>query len=117
MVGGSYEFLVDGIFVRPRADSNVYSTTALLANDRVTVRVFDQNTAAAPEGCSAESDAITILITAVPTLTVTSTALGNEICAGDAITANASIAGATYDFTINGVSYQNNTTQSFDPRA
>ena len=119
LVGGSYEFLVDGILVRPRADSNVYSTTALLANDRVTVRVFDQNTAAAPEGCSAESDAITILITAVPTLTVTSTALGNEICTGDAITffANASIAGATYDFTINGVSYQNSTTQSFDPRA
>ena len=74
----------------------------------MTVRVFDQNTAAAPEGCSAESDAITILITAVPTLTVTSTALGNEICTGDAITffANASIAGATYDY-LNGVSYQN----------
>ena len=48
---------------------------------------------------------------------MTSTALGNEICTGDAITffANASIAGATYDFTINGVSYQNSTTQSFDP--
>ena len=117
VAGGSYEFLVDGILVRPRADSNIYSTTALLANDRVTVRVFDQNAVAAPEGCSAESDAITILITAVPTLTVTSTALGNEICTGDAITffANASIAGATYDFMINGVSYQNSTTQLFDP--
>ena len=117
VAGGSYEFLVDGIVVRPRADSNVYSTTALLANDRVTVRVFDQNTVAAPEGCSAESDAISILITAVPTLTVTSTALGNEICTGDAITffANASIAGGTYDFMINGVSYQNSTTQLFDP--
>jgi hypothetical protein len=117
VAGGSYEFLVDGIVVRPRADSNVYSTTALLANDRVTVRVFDQNAVAAPEGCSAESDGITILITAVPTLTVTSTALGNEICTGDAITffANASIAGATYDFMINGVSYQNSTTQLFDP--
>ena len=80
VAGGSYEFLVDGIVVRPRADSDVYSTTALLAGNQVTVRVFDQNTAAAPEGCSAESDAITILITAVPTLTVTSTALGNEIC-------------------------------------
>ena len=39
VAGGSYEFLVDGIVVRPRADSNVYSTTALLANNRVTVRL------------------------------------------------------------------------------
>ena len=117
VAGGSYEFLVDGIVLRSRADSNVYSTTALIANNQVTVRVFDQNTAAAPAGCFAESDAIDILITAAPTLTVTSTAIGNEICEGDTPTffANASIAGATYDFMINGVSYQNSTTQSFDP--
>ena len=43
--------------VRPRADSNVYTTTALLANNRVTVRVYDKNTAADPAGCSADSDA------------------------------------------------------------
>ena len=117
VVGGSYTFLVDGIIVRPRADSNVYTTTALLAGEAVTVEVFDQNTASAPAGCSEVSDAINILITPVPTLTVTSTALGNEICEGDSITffANASIAGATYDFMVNGVSYQSSTSQSFDP--
>ena len=119
VTGGSYTFLVDGIIVRPRADSNVYTTTALLAGEAVTVEVFDQNTAAAPAGCSDVSDAINILVTAVPTLTVTSTALGNEICTGDAITffANASVAGATYDFMVNGVSYQNGAGQSFDPAA
>ena len=119
VAGGSYEFYVDSVLVRPRADSNVYSTTALLAGNQVTVRVFDQNTAAAPAGCSEESAAIDILITAVPTLTVTSTALGNEICEGEAITffANASIAGATYDFMVNSVSYQNAATQTFDPAA
>ena len=119
VAGGSYEFYVDSVLVRPRADSNVYSTTALLAGNQVTVRVFDQNTAAAPAGCSEESAAIDILVTAVPTLTVTSTALGNEICEGEAITffANASIAGATYDFMVNSVSYQNAATQTFDPAA
>ena len=119
VAGGSYRFLVDGIEVRARADSNVYSTTALLAGEAVTVEVFDQNTAAAPAGCSDVSDAINILVTAVPTITVTSTALGNEICTGDAITffANASIAGATYDFEVNSVSIQNSTSQSFDPAA
>ena len=72
-----------------------------------------------PAGCSEESAAIDILVTAVPTLTVTSTALGNEICEGDSITffANASIAGATYDFEVNGFSYQNGPGQSFDPGA
>ena len=79
VTGGSYIFKVDGITVRPRADSNVYTTTALLAGEAVTVEVFDQNTASAA-GCSEESAAIDILVTAVPTLTVTSTALGNEIC-------------------------------------
>ena len=119
IVGVSYNFLVDGIIVLPRADSNVYTTTALLAGEAVTVEVFDQNTAAAPAGCSDVSDAINILVTAVPTLTVTSTALGNEICTGDAITffANASIAGADYDFMVNGVSYQNGAGQTFDPAA
>ena len=119
VAGGSYRFLVDGIEVRARADSNVYSTTALLAGEAVTVEVFDQNTAAAPAGCSDVSDAINILVTAVPTITVTSTALGNEICTGDAITffANASVAGATYDFEVNSVSIQNSTSQSFDPAA
>ena len=34
VVGGSYTFLVDGIIVRARADSNVYTTTALLAGER-----------------------------------------------------------------------------------
>ena len=88
-----------------------------MAGEAVTVEVFDQNTASAPAGCSEVSDAINILITPVPTLTVTSTALGNEICEGDSITffANASIAGATYDFMVNGVSYQSSTSQSFDP--
>ena len=117
--GNSYEFYVDGILERPRADSNVYTTTALIAGNRVTVRAFDQNTASAPAGCSDESDAINILVTAVPTLTVTSTALGNEICEGEAITffANASVAGATYDFMINGISRQTGASQSFDPGA
>ena len=52
-------------------------------------------------------------------MTVTSTALGNEICEGDAITffANASVAGATYDFMVNSVSYQDGASQSFDPAA
>ena len=38
---------------------------------------------------------------------------------GDSITffANASVAGATYDFMVNGFSYQNGTGQSFDPAA
>ena len=117
VTGGSYEFLVDGITVRPRADSNVYTTTALLATNRVTVRVFDQNTAADPLGCSADSDAINILITAVPTLTVTSTVLGNEICEGEAITffANASIPGVNYTFRLNGVLGKMGASQSFDP--
>ncbi len=119
VAGGSYEFYVDGISVRARADSNVYSTTALNAGNEVTVVVFDQDTVSAPEGCSAESDSITIATTPVPTLTVTSTAIGNEICTGDAITffANASIAGANYDFEVNGVSYQSGANQSFDPGA
>ncbi|MGB1449602.1 MAG: beta strand repeat-containing protein, partial [Flavobacteriaceae bacterium] len=119
VAGGSYEFYVDSVLVRARADSNVYSTTALNAGNEVTVVVFDQDTASAPAGCSAESDAITIVTTPVPTLTVTSTALGNEICVGDSITffANASIAGASYDFEVNGVSRQNGLSQSFDPSA
>ena len=52
-------------------------------------------------------------------LTVTSTALGNEICAGDTPTffANASIAGSNYIFRLNGVLLQNSTSQSFDPLA
>ena len=114
----SYEFYVDRVLVRPRADNNVYSTTALAAN-QVTVRVFDQNTAAAPAGCSEESEAINMLMTAVPTLTVTSTALKQRNLSGQAITffANASAMRATYDFTINSVSYQNSTTQTFDPES
>ena len=116
VTGGSYEFLIDDIIVRPRADSNVFTTTALIANNQVTVRVFDQNTASGA-GCSEESAAIGILITAVPTLTVTSTALGNEICEGDAITffANASIVGVNYTFRLNGVLLQNGATPTFDP--
>ena len=117
VAGASYEFTIDGAVVRARADSNVYTTTALIAGQQVGVRVFDQLTAAAPAGCSADSASITIAVTPVPTLTVTSTAFGNEICAGDAITfyANASIAGANYEFSIDGVSFQNSTVQSFDP--
>ena len=116
---GSYEFFINGGQVRARADSNVYTTTSLLAGDQVTVRVYDRLTAAAPAGCSDDSAPFNILITPVPTLTVTSTALGNEICAGDPVTfyANASIAGANYVFTINGTTFQNSTTQSFDPLA
>ena len=114
---GSYEFFINGGQVRARADSNVYTTTSLLAGDQVTVRVYDRLTAAAPAGCSDDSAPFNILITPVPTLTVTSTALGNEICAGDPVTfyANASIAGATYDFYVNSVLEQSSTTQSFDP--
>ena len=52
VTGGSYEFLVDGITVRPRADSNVYTTTAF-GNESSNSKVFDQNTAADPLGCSA----------------------------------------------------------------
>ena len=118
VTGGSYEFLVDGIIVRPRSDSNVYTTTSLIASNKVTARVFDQNTAADPLGCSADSDPINILITAVPTLTVTSTSLGNEICENDPITffANASIVGVNYTFRLNGVLLQDGVNQSFNPR-
>ena len=74
-------------------------------------------TAAAPAGCSDVFIGLQHIGYPVPTLTVTSTALGNEICAGDPVTfcANASIAGATYDFYINSVLEQSSTTQSFDP--
>ena len=119
VAGASYEFTIDGAVVRPRADSNVYTTTALIAGQQVGVRVFDQLAAAAPAGCSADSASITIAVTPVPTLTVTSTAFGNEICAGDTVTffANASIPGADYVFRLNGVLLQNGATQSFDPAA
>ena len=45
---GSYEFFINGGQVRARADSNVYTTTSLIAGDQVTVRVYDRLTAAAP---------------------------------------------------------------------
>ena len=116
---GSYEFFVNGGQVRARADSNVYTTTSLIAGDQVTVRVYDRLAAAAPAGCEADSPAFTIAVTPVPTLTVTSSVFGNEICAGDPVTffANASLAGATYDFYVNSNLEQSSTTQSFDPGA
>ena len=87
--------------------------------DRATVRVYDRLVAAAPAGCEADSPAFTIAVTPVPTLTVTSSVFGNEICAGDPVTffANASLAGATYDFYVNSNLEQSSTTQSFDPGA
>ena len=74
VAGASYAFLIDGAIVRARADSNVYTTTALIAGQQVAVRVFDQLVALAPAGCSADSASITIAVTPVPTVTVTSTA-------------------------------------------
>ena len=120
VAGASYAFLIDGAIVRARADSNVYTTTALIAGQQVAVRVFDQLVALAPAGCSADSASITIAVTPVPTVTVTSTAIGlfgNEICTGDAVTffANGSVGGANYEFFINSISIQSSSTQSFDP--
>ena len=120
VAGASYAFLIDGAIVRARADSNVYTTTALIAGQQVAVRVFDQLVALAPAGCSADSASITIAVTPVPTVTVTSTAIGlfgNEICTGDAVTffANGSVGGANYEFFVNSISIQSSSTQSFDP--
>ncbi|MDA8924197.1 hypothetical protein N9I41_04295, partial [Flavobacteriaceae bacterium] len=61
VAGGSYVFTIGGAIVRARADSNVYTTTALIAGDQVGVRVFNGLTADTA-ACSTDSASITIAV-------------------------------------------------------
>ena len=96
----SYEFFLNGISVRARGPSAVYTNTALVAGNFVTAAVYTSLTG----GCSSTTERIRIQTTTPPVIGFGRVGGGLTVCTGDAITlqATSSLAGSTYDFSIQG---------------
>ncbi|MGY8867271.1 MAG: hypothetical protein ACKVJK_16870, partial [Methylophagaceae bacterium] len=115
--GSSFEFLLNGVLVGARADSNLYTATNLLEGDLVNVVVYDQPTSAAVSGCFATSESIVIAIAPVPNVTLSTSDNSEVHCEGDTITfiGNSSIEGSIFEFFVNGIAFQTGSDSSFNP--
>jgi uncharacterized cupredoxin-like copper-binding protein len=102
----NYEFFVNSISVQ-NSTSNIYLTTGLLDGQIVTVKVTTASS------CSAISAGITTSVTNLA-VTLSSSDADNIICPGETITFTANSATATgFEFFVDGVSVQNNTTNTY----
>jgi hypothetical protein len=95
--GNEYEFFVNGTPVQAQSATATFSTTTLVNNDVVTVKVTNTAT-----GCSATSTGVTITVNALPIPTLGSDDSDNRVCSGNTVTFNATGANE-YIFLIDGV--------------
>jgi hypothetical protein len=112
--GLSWEFMTaGGTVLQARSTSDTFSSTLLVNNDTVKVRVFDQVSG----GCSSDTEVITIVDGLSPTITLTSDKLAETFCTGEDIilSSTSSVAGSTYEFRVDGVNVSGaaSTTPSF----
>ncbi len=108
----SYEFKVNGTNVQGPSASGTYSTTSLANASVVTVVATNAS------GCSASFNPVAMTVNAVPagTLTVTEnsgTPNDNSICANAPVTFTFTNGFSNYNFKVNGVSKQNNASNSY----
>ncbi|MDO7602928.1 MAG: hypothetical protein MUQ85_03250, partial [Flavobacteriaceae bacterium] len=112
--GVEYEFFINGVSVQSRSTSTTYLSSLLLDSDEVLVRAYDSTSASA---CFADSGIIDFTIDALPMPSLSSSASNDTFCSGDVVTFTAGSGGvaATYEFRVNSTSFQNSTTNIFDP--
>ena len=114
--GASYEFYIDGAVFQARSAANSFTASTsgtLFNNSKVYVRVFKEITG----GCFADSNLINIVTVPQPVISLTSDKFSNIFCDTDEviITSTSSVAGSTFDFYVNGTSYQNSISGTFSP--
>ena len=114
--GASYEFYIDGAVFQARSAVNSFTATTsgtLFNNSKVYVRVFKEITG----GCFTDSNLINIVTVPQPVISLTSDKFSNIFCDTDEviITSTSSVAGSTFDFYVNGTSYQNSISGTFSP--
>ena len=97
--GSNYDFKLNGTSVQDGA-GDTYTTSALSDGDEV--KVIVSNAA----GCVDSSAAIATTVNALPTVSLTSDATANTICAGEEVIFTAGT-GSNYEFKLNGTSVQN----------
>ena len=112
--GVEYEFFINGVSVQSRSTSTTYLSSLLFDSDEVLVRAYDSTSASA---CFADSGIIDFTIDALPMPSLSSSASNDTFCSGDVVTFTAGSGGvaATYEFRVNSTSFQNSTTNIFDP--
>ena len=96
----NYEFFLNGVSQQSGA-ANTWSSSTLANDDTITVNVTST------DGCSALAPPVIMTVNPDPTVTLTSSAAANTICAGESVTFEATSADAVlYNFYLNGVSQQ-----------
>lgn len=94
----TYEFFVDGVSQGAPTAINTFNTTTL-SQPTADVYVIGYNTL----NCGGQSQTITTTVNPIPTVSLASSDLDDEICQGETVTFTAS--GATnYQFFVNGIS-------------
>ncbi|MDB2346022.1 hypothetical protein N9V61_04305, partial [Flavobacteriaceae bacterium] len=111
--GVEYEFFVNGVSVQSRSSSATFSSSSLVDSDEVVVRAYDSTSVSA---CFEDSGIIDLTIEALPMASISSSASNDTFCTGDSLIFTAGSGGvvASYQFLVNGTSFQNSSTNIFD---
>ena len=116
-----FQFYIDDNPIGVRSDSSILTTSTLIPGSKVKVKSWTTNTATGG-GCSSFSPEILINTSLDPTISLTSdayslTSTNSIFCQGDSITFTASSTSAisTFTFSVGGITYQNSTTNIFEP--
>ena len=115
--GFTYEFTVNGVVVQARSTQSTFTTTSLANNENVRVEVFNGLVGDASV-CSDISDRFNIQTLPTPVPTLISNVIADTFCEGEEVifTAGSNLASNSYEFFVNGNSYQNSTTAVFNPQ-
>ena len=115
--GFTYEFTVNGIVVQARSTQSTFTTTSLANNENVRVEVFN-GLVGDVTACSDISDRFNIQTLPTPVPTLISNVIADTFCEGEEVlfTAGSNLASNSYEFFVNGNSYQDSTTAVFNPQ-
>jgi hypothetical protein len=99
--------------VQSRSSSATFSSSSLVDSDEVVVRAYDSTSVSA---CFEDSGIIDLTIEALPMASISSSASNDTFCTGDSLIFTAGSGGvvASYQFLVNGTSFQNSSTNIFD---
>ncbi|MEN8812741.1 MAG: hypothetical protein ABF277_05460 [Candidatus Arcticimaribacter sp.] len=115
--GFTYEFTVNGVVMQARSTQSTYTTTDLANNENVRVEVFN-GSVGDPNVCSDLSERFNIQTLPTPVPTLISNVIADTFCDGEEVifTAGSNLASNSFEFFVNGNSYQNSATAIFNPQ-
>ena len=112
--GVTVTYKINGVIVQGPSTTTTFTATSLTNGDQVSVEVIG-----ASSGCPTESDPLTVIVSAAPEVTLTSSAPNNTFCVDSVddlvFTATTNDTSPTYEFRINGLAIQNSEQATFTP--